>query len=87
MISPKYEPRDFSDAVIGYLELLTNSFLQGNLLAIIPMLAWIAIAILIWLTTIQIVVNYNNQTSLVIHSNDKECEPTLPQWNQSEHSE
>ena len=87
MLNPKYEPRDFSGVVIGYLELLTSSFLQGNLLAIIPMLAWIAIAILVWLSTIQIVVNYNNQTSVVIPPNDKECDPKLPQWNQSERSE
>lgn len=62
MISPKYEPRTTSDAAIGYLVSLTDRFLQGDWIAIIPLILWTVLAVLIWLTIVRKLDSQSSQT-------------------------
>ena len=82
MIPDKLKPRNYSDVVIGHLESLTDSFLNGNLLSIIPLIVWIAIAAFLWLTIGRNESNPPNQTNVIIQQDDKDSEPTLPRRNQ-----
>lgn len=62
---------EFPDVVIGYLMLLTDSFLQGNWIVIIPLVLWIAIATVLCLKVERVVVNSSNKTKVVPHRDKK----------------
>lgn len=69
MLLPKYEPRTTSDVAIGYLVSLTDRFLQGDWIAIIPLILWTVLAALIWLTIVRKLDIQPRQSKEVVHKN------------------
>ena len=66
MFEPKYEPRTTLDAAIGYLVSLTDRFLQGDWLAIIPLFLWTVLATLVWLTIVRKLDIQPDQTKTIL---------------------
>ena len=71
MFEPKYEPRDFSDAVIGHLTSLTDSYVQGHWFVIIPLLLWIAIAALLLIIAGRNIVDPPNKAEAIVRKDKK----------------
>lgn len=71
MLNPKYEPRDFSDAVIGHLTTLTDSYVQGHWFVIIPLILWIAIAALLLIIVGRNIANPPNQSKVIVRKDKK----------------
>lgn len=71
MYSPILKPRNFSDAVIGHLTSLTDSYVQGHWFVIIPLLLWLAIAALLLIIVGRDIANPPNQAKVIVRKNKK----------------